>query len=331
MHRSIFPGIVINIQPLSFGAGEGMYLDLVLALNFIINYFLLWLTAFVAGQKTTLARLAAGSALGAAFLLVVVLPVWYPFYTWSGKILLPILMILLTFRPQYFAQGLLLFFVFYLCSCALGGLVLAFSLWGEYPLNFAGGICYLPAPSLYYLLFLSGALLYLVARCLKPFIMEKFNIGLPTANWEVEINFCGKYKKLSAFLDTGNMLREPFSGLPVAVAAHTVVQELLPPEIGEILGNAGKVNWQRLEELFVENNEAANYCLIPYHTMQGRGFLLGFKPKNIRIWQRGRDLGFSQELIIGIQPEQVHPAGEYDVLLPVEIWRSAYKQEGLGL
>lgn len=330
MHRFIFPGIVINIRPLSFGTGEGMYIDLTIILNLAVNYFLLWLTAFVTGQKTAFARLMAGSALGAAFLLTILLPVCYPFSTWLGKTLLPLLMVLITFRPRFFSQGLLLLLTFYLCSCALGGLVLAFSLWGDYPLNFARGVFYLPPPSLYYLLLFSSALLFFVARSLKPFLVEKLNIGLLSAKMEIEINFCGKDKKLSAFLDTGNMLKEPFSGLPVAVVSHAVVQEMLPPEVASMLGCEGKMDWQQLEKLFVGNNKAAKYYLVPYSTLQGKGFLLGFKPEYARIWRNGQSMLFSREFILGIQPGLVHPAGEYDVLLPLEIWRSAYRQEGLG-
>ncbi|NMB35265.1 MAG: sigma-E processing peptidase SpoIIGA [Firmicutes bacterium] len=308
-----------------------MYLDLIVALNFIVNYFLLWLTAFVTEQKTSTARLVAGSLFGAAFILIVAWPTWYPLYTWLGKTLLPLSMILLTFRPRFFGQGLLLLFTFYLCSCTLGGLVLAFSLWGEYPLDFARGIYYLPAPFLYYLLFFSGVLIFFLARGLKPFLVEKFNLSLLSREFEVEIGFCGKNKKLSAYLDTGNMLREPFSGLPVAITNHTVIREMLPPESGRVFGNGGEMNWLLWEKLFAGNDEATKFYLIPYHTLQGKGFLLGFKPEKIRIWKKGRDLGFSQELIMGVQPKQVHPAGEYDVLLPLEIWRSACKQEGLGL
>jgi stage II sporulation protein GA (sporulation sigma-E factor processing peptidase) len=116
-----------------------MYLDLVLALNFAVNFFLLWLTGFITDQKNVLARLLAGSALGAAFLLIIFLPAWHPVYTWLGKTLIPLCMVLISFRPRLFGQGALLLLTLYLCSCALGGLVLAFSLWGEYPLDFSRG------------------------------------------------------------------------------------------------------------------------------------------------------------------------------------------------
>jgi len=56
---------------------------------------------------------------------------------------------------------------------------------------------------------------------------------------------------------------------------------------------------------------------------------LGFKPENTRLWQEGNCLGSQLKLIIGVQSEQVHPTAEYEVLLPLEIWRSANKQEGL--
>ncbi|NLJ56396.1 MAG: sigma-E processing peptidase SpoIIGA [Firmicutes bacterium] len=305
-----------------------MYLDLVMALNLAVNFFLLWLTGLITDQKNVLVRLLAGSALGAAFLLVVFLPSWHPFYTWIGKTLVPLLMVLISFRPRLFGQGALLFLTLYFCSCVLGGMVFAFSLWGKYPLDFSKGIYYLPAPSLYYLL-LSGILLYFVVRGLKIFLLDRFNFRLLTTNIKIEICFCGKSKKLSAFLDTGNLLREPFSGLPVAVVSYAVVKELLPPELGRLLGNNGGIDWHRLEKVLAGISEAAKFCLVPYRTLQGRDFLLGFKPENTRLWQEGNCLGSQLKLIIGVQSEQVHPTAEYEVLLPLEIWRSANKQEGL--
>ncbi|RJX29037.1 MAG: hypothetical protein C4554_01570 [Dethiobacter sp.] len=304
-----------------------MYLDLVIALNAAVNFFLLWLTGLIIHQKTTLKRLVAGSVLGAVFILVLLLPSGSSLFTWLGKTLLPPVMILVSFRPRLVSQGILLLLVFYFCSIAMGGLVLAFSLWGRYPVDFSRGIYYLPAPSLFCLLF-AGIFLYFLVRWLQPLLLEKLNFHLPSVDLQLEISFCGKSKKLSAFLDTGNMLKEPFSGSPVAVAAYPVVEELLPPEVCKVLNSSRKIDWDKLEKALTGINNAARFCLVPYRSLQGEGFLLGFKPENVKLWQKGRNINFKGKIVIGIQQEQFASGTEYEVLLPMEVCRFAGRQEG---
>jgi stage II sporulation protein GA (sporulation sigma-E factor processing peptidase) len=303
-----------------------MYLDLVIALNAAVNFFLLWLTGLIIHQKTTLKRLAAGSILGAVFILVLLLPSGSSLFTWLGKTLLPPVMILVSFRPRLLSQGVLLLLVFYFCSFAMGGLVLAFSLWGKSPVDFSRGIYYLPTPSLFYLL-LAGIFLYILIRWFRPLLLEKLNFHIPSVDLQLEISFCGKSKKLSAFLDTGNMLKEPFSGSPVAVAAYPVVEELLPPELCQFLNSNKKMDWNLLEKALTGINNAARFCLVPYRSLQGEGFLLGFKPENVKLWQKGRNLNFKEKIIIGIQQEQFASGAEYEVLLPLEVWCCAGRQE----
>jgi len=304
-----------------------MYLDLVIILNAAVNFFLLWLTGLIVEQKTTLKRLAAGSMLGAAFILVLLLPLGSALFTWLGKLLLPPAMILLSFRPRLLRQGILLLLVFYFCSFAMGGLVLAFGLWGQSPVDLSRGVYHLNAPSLFYLL-LAGIFLYILARCFGPLFLEKLNFRLPAVDLQLEISFCGKSKTLCAFLDTGNMLKEPFSGSPVAVAAYPVVEELLPPEVCRFLKSNKKMDWNLLEKALTGLNNAARFCLVPYRSLHGEGFLLGFKPENVRLWQKGRSLALLKKIVIGIQQEQFIPEAGCDVLLPLEVWCCAVREEG---
>ncbi|MDO9534541.1 MAG: sigma-E processing peptidase SpoIIGA [Bacillota bacterium] len=304
-----------------------MYLDLVLFLNLAVNFFLLWLTGLVAHQKSFVLRLLAGSAVGSAYLLVLFIPSLSSLFSWLGKILLPLLMIYISFRPRGFKQGIVIFMIFYLSSFALGGLILAFSLWGKYPVDFAGGIYFLPAPSLFYLI-LAGSFLYVLVRWLKPLLIEKLNYHLPSGELEVEISFGGRSKKLSAFLDTGNMLKEPFSGSPVAVAAYPVIKELLPREICKALSGKGGMDWSKLETALTGIKNASRFCLVPYHSIQDGGLLLAFKPESFKLWQKEKHFTIKEQVIVGIQQEQYSLGAEHEVLLPLDIWRSACRQEG---
>ncbi|MGI6328455.1 MAG: sigma-E processing peptidase SpoIIGA [Dethiobacteria bacterium] len=300
-----------------------MYIDLILSLNIVVNFFLLWLTGLITHQRTTLLRLFAGSVAGAAYLLVLFIPIRLLFFIVSGKIILPLLMILFSFRPRKPIQAVILFIAFYLCSFAMGGLVFAFSLWAKFPLDFYRGVYNLPAPSIKYLFF-SGALLFLLVRWLQPILLEKLNFYLPTTALELEIDFCGKNKKLAAFLDTGNMLKEPFSGLPVAVAAYPTVKELLPQEICHVLSN-GHMDWTQLEKALTSVSAASvsRYCLVPYRSLHDEGFLLGFRPERAALCQGSRVYKLKDGIIIGIQREKDDFPTEHEVLLPLEAWRSA--------
>lgn len=68
----------------------------------------------------------------------------------------------------------------------------------------------------------------------------------------------------SGFVDTGNQLRDPVSGKPVAVADSCVWSKL---------SEAGAVTGERM-------------CLIPYETVDGSGLMYGVRSDRIRIYRR---------------------------------------------
>ncbi|MGI5875230.1 MAG: sigma-E processing peptidase SpoIIGA [Dethiobacteria bacterium] len=304
-----------------------MYLDLVLALNIAVNYFLLRLTGLITRRETSLMRVFLGSLLGSAFILTLFLPGNLTFYTWSGKILLPMAMILLTFQPRQWTQGLLFFIVFYLCSFAMGGVVFAFTYWSNYDASYYQGIYYLTAPSVFYVL-CAAALLYIAVRWIGPVLVEKLNFKLPATKLQIRVCFAGKIKNLSAFLDTGNMLREPFSGLPVIVVPNEAVKEILPFEIYKLISNQGGINWNEMGNALTRLKNPSRFSLVPYQTLSGEDFLLSFRPESVTLIQNGRRFEFINEVVIGVQPGNFVPGAEYEALLPLELWRMAKDKEG---
>ena len=71
--------------------------------------------------------------------------------------------------------------------------------------------------------------------------------------------------RTSGFVDTGNQLKDPVSGKPVAVADSSVWKKL---------SEAGAVTGERM-------------CLIPYETVDGRAWrMYGVRSDRIRIYRR---------------------------------------------
>ncbi len=298
-----------------------MYLDLVITLNVAVNFLLLKLAGQVARQKTTLLRLFTGSALGGILLLFFLLPAGASLLmSWPGKLLLPIAMIVLTFRPRRWMDGFLLLLLFYLGSFILAGIVFSFLLWSNYSLDFSRNIYFLHSPSFFHL-FGAGILLLTFVRWVSPLLEEKVKYRFLTKNFQVEVGLSGKKKKFSAFLDTGNMLKEPFSGLPVAVASYPAMAELLPPEIRAVLEDGSQIKWCGLEKALSSCGTDLMFRLVPYHSLNHDDYMVAFRPEEIRIWQKGREISLQEGMFIAITQQKFSYEEEYEMLLPLEVCR----------
>ncbi len=296
-----------------------MYLDLVLLLNMAVNYYLLQLTALIVRQKARFYGILIASFSGALFPLVIYLMENPKLLLWPIRILIPVLMIFLSFRPRQLRQGFCQYLTFCLCSFALGGLALIFSS-GE-KIAYSGGETFLlPPPSLLKLVF-AAVVLFTGLRWLYPLVQELFHFNMPQATLKMEIIFNGKNKRLEAFVDTGNMLRCPFTGTPVAVASYGAVRDLLPFEISTFLKRKGKIDWFQLEAMLSRSKDAAKFSLIPYHSLQETDYLLAFRPEKLKLIEEGGAESMETPLLIAVQQEGSNEV-DYDVLLPLETWRN---------
>lgn len=79
--------------------------------------------------------------------------------------------------------------------------------------------------------------------------------------------------KTYCFYDTGNNLKDPISQLPVAVINVDVLETFFPNEL--ITKLKANIN---TTDIFASYCKKFKLKLIPYHTVSGDGFMLGFSP-----------------------------------------------------
>ncbi|MBO4277894.1 MAG: sigma-E processing peptidase SpoIIGA, partial [Clostridia bacterium] len=113
----------------------------------------------------------------------------------------------------------------------------------------------------------------------------------------VRIFACGEEINARLIVDSGNLVTEPFSALPVIVLSHTA----LPYPLSEPQSRAFP----------------AKLRVIPYKTANGAGCLYGFRPDKAEL------TGFSArrkqiEAFVGIDTESADYSG-YDGILPAEL------------
>ncbi len=221
-----------------------VYLDLVILLNFLVDFLLLWGTDKLCGASASLKRTALAAGLGAAY---------------GGFCLLPGFVFLggpLWRLVSFAAMGVLAFglsisavrrsIVFFLLSMALGGLAMGLgkgSLWT---------------------IALAAAALW--AMCCLGFDGKTY---VP-----VTVKYKGRRMKLTALVDTGNTLRDPVSGRPVLVVQEKVGQQLL--------GLTEQQLRSPLDTL--SSGLVPGLRLVPYHAVGvADGLLLAVQPEEVEL------------------------------------------------
>ena len=119
-------------------------------------------------------------------------------------------------------------------------------------------------------------------------------------------------------IDTGNMLKEPITNIPVVVVEHTILYECLPKEIlnnlDEILGGSFKNIPEKIKQEYI-----TKFKFIPFSSLgKQNGMLLGIKAEYIKIFEDEKDEK-KENIIIGIYDKSLTKKGEYRALAGIEI------------
>jgi len=248
-----------------------IYVDILLALNLIVNYLLIYATAKLSGSAFSGRRGLLGAVLGAMYSLVMLIQVPALLLAVS-KLAVSCLMVAAAFGRRRAADFLRLMVFFYGAGFMFAGLMLlvqtALSGSGIYYQN---GVVYYEMPAVWIVVSASAA--FLLSEGLRRLIRHGESSGL----YRAQVWFGGRSVVIAAMTDTGNSLREPFSGEPVAVCGAALLKELLPPEY---LAAAGEPD-ERLPK---------GMRLVPCRTASGAALLPAFRPERLCISRGGKTM-----------------------------------------
>lgn len=259
-----------------------MYVEDLLALNFMMNAVLLYFTARLTGRNLKGSRLAAGAFLAALYSLIIFWPGALFAYTWLGKIGASILIILFTFRPQRLMEGLRLCGAFFLASFFLAGTVFALYFFGSTPAMVQGGVFTItpPRPGMLF----GGVLLafLLVAAIWHYSERQRRSRDL---RFRVVITSDGKTVEALGLVDTGNHLRDPLTGRALSVASFRAVEPLLPGVIKEAY-QAGRDPVTALSDLAA--GDAGRFSVTPFRSLENAGMLVTIRPDTVVLEADGK-------------------------------------------
>ena len=185
-----------------------IYLDLIMILNFFIDFILLLTVSIVLKRNVKINKLMLGSFVGGLSILLLFFNI-NSILLFIIKILISIFMVLASFGYRNIKYTLLNILYLYMASIILGGFLYLLNL--EFSYKHVGIIFYNNGLSInfIFLIIFSPIILYTYIKQIKSL---KYNYS---NYYSVQIYLKGKSYKYTAYLDTGNILKDSLTGKSV--------------------------------------------------------------------------------------------------------------------
>ena len=292
-----------------------IYLDVVIVENLIMDAIIIYATAIVLKVKIRHLRIIISSLIGAIYSVLSYISDLEIYNNLFLKIFLSIVMVYIAFSPQNIKTLMKQILIFYLTSFLFGGVAFALIyvikpqeilmknglFLGMYPLKtvFLGAI-------------VATAILITAFKVVKSNITKKDMM----CNISIELN--NKTVNIKTMIDTGNMLKEPISGLPVIVVENTALYELIPKEILDNLDDILGGDFQKIPDN-IKSTYIAKLKWIPYSSLgKQNGMLVGIKADKA-IVEKDDQVIEHDNVIVGIYNKSLTKRGEYRGLIGVEL------------
>ena len=256
-----------------------VYVDLVFFLNFAFDFLLMLSTALILKKNIKLRYLLLSALVGSTSLIFLFIKL-NSLELFLVKLIISIIMILISFSLKEFFNA---FKTLYLVSIILGGFLYFLSITFSYKNE--GLIFYYDKFSINFivLLIISPICLYIYIKNIKKYKEEYKDI------YEVDLIFKNnKSLKLTAFLDTGNKLVDPYFNKPIVLVYKDVLKKFIPK----------------------------NIIYVPYNSLNNSGILKCFAIKKLII----KNVGEFKNLLIGIS-EDDFLINNVSVILNQKIWK----------
>lgn len=247
-----------------------IYLDLIFLLNFSFDFILLLTVSIILKRNVKIIRLILGSLIGglSTFLLFLNLNNLELFLY---KFFISLFMILITFKYKNFKYTLKNLEYLYISSIILGGFLYLLNI--EFSYKREGIVFYHNGLSINFiiLIILSPIILYLYIKQIKEL---KNNYSY---YYKINIYYKDKIIKLNSYLDTGNVLKDPYLNLPIIIINNNLIKE----------------------------EEIDDFILVPIDTISNHSMLKCIKVNKIEI--EGKEL--RKRVLIGLSPKKIKMEG----------------------
>lgn len=300
-----------------------VYLDIVFLENLCMNYIILFATGYIVKLKVKQIRIILSSCLGSLYAILVYMQNNILISNIVIKVILSIVMLLIAFSPKNLKQFFKEIILFYLVSFVFGGCAM-FLLYLVKPQNvFIRNGVYVGKYPIKIVL-LGGIVGFIVTQI--AFKLVKGKISKKDIYANLNIFFNGKNVNVKALIDTGNMLKDPISGIPVVIVCKNKLYELFPENILNNLENI--INGKITQKIFFDNKKlVSRFRIIPFSSLgMPYGLLLGIKVDKVEIdFEESKEN--VEEIIVGIYDKILNANDKYAALIGLNVFERSEASE----
>ena len=292
-----------------------IYIDVLFLENFILNFIILYAAGLISKTKIKFWKLLIGSLIGTIYVIIYYYMRNKIYSNLIIKIILSLVMLYVSFTPKGFKEMIKIIVFFYLTSFAFGGAALgAIYVMDSQKITIQNGV--IIGNYTLKTIFLGVAIAFAIVICAFKFVKAKFTKKDLLCNIAIKIN--QKEIKTRALLDTGNLLKEPITNIPVVVVEHTLLEGAIPKEILDNIENILGGDLEKISEN-TKNEYMSRLKVIPFTSLgKQNGMLLGLKADGLTVEEEENTKNVDK-VIIGIYNKKLSKKDEYKALVGIDI------------
>jgi stage II sporulation protein GA (sporulation sigma-E factor processing peptidase) len=296
-----------------------VYADLIFLTNLLIDGAILVVTARILAVRAKMWRIAAAAALGAAYVVLMIVPSLSFLFTFLIKCLFSVIMALIAFgygRPRRFLRVL---GMFYAVNCAVAGGIFALHFVLQSSGEVLNGIMVTRTGGLAFqvqipFLFIALVFVPLLLLAKSAFNLVKRRGQITQFLAKVRIRIDDHESECTGLIDTGNQLYDPLTKTPVMVVEASHWEHVFPEkwmrkirqsEVDQLVAAIGT-------EPFIWQDRLR---LIPYRGVnRGTQFMLALKPDKVVIVHNETEI-VNEKVLVGLDGGKLCADGTYQAIV----------------
>ena len=288
-----------------------IYLDVIFLENLILNFIILLAVGIETKTKIKFIKITLSSIVGSTYAVIAYMLNNSFFNGIFMKILLSVVMIYIAYETNNVKKLLKMILYFYLTSFAFGGGALALIyIVNTGKISIQNGII----QGNYTILTIMMGVIIAFILLIMAFRLIKGKISKKDFICNIEIKIEEKNISTKAMIDTGNLLKEPITNIPVVVVESNLLKNIIPNEILENIDSILGGDLSKIPEN-IKNQYFLKMRVIPFTSLgKENGMLLGIKAQEIKIEEMNETRKI-EKVIIGLYNKKINKRGEYHALI----------------
>lgn len=286
-----------------------VYADVLFCINFSIDLILLVLAGWALSIRRRPLRIFLSACFGGLFSVLLLWLSLAPIYHYAFALGAALLMCAIAYAPLRARVFIKLAVAFFAASLLLGGAVsvLYSALAAFFDTGTVGSASALVSAHKAEIF-----LLYALGSALVFFLAGRFFARRGSGrSVTLEIEERGRRVKVSALVDSGNLLTDPFSARPVILVRQRELSSILPPSVFSLLETGGAQTLPLTLQRKIR--------LIPAQGIGGRCTLVGYMPDCILLSEKDDKHKRAIDALVAISEKDLRDFDGHAAVLPVKL------------